>query len=102
MIIGYERVSSVEQKESRQLVTMEEYNVEKIFQEKISAKGLNRPKLEAMLDYVREGNIVVVHEFSRFTRSTRDLLNIVEFLNNKKSLRKCINKNSIKCNIVTE
>ncbi|CEK36635.1 recombinase family protein [Paraclostridium sordellii] len=84
MIIGYVRVSTVEQNEARQLVTMEKYNVEKIFQEKVSAKDLNRPKLEEMMDYVREGDIVVVHDFSRLARSTKDLLNIVEFLNNKK------------------
>lgn len=84
MIIGYVRVSTVEQNEARQLVTMEKYNVEKIFQEKVSAKDLNRPKLEEMLDYIREGDIVVVHDFSRLARSTKDLLNIVEFLNNKK------------------
>ncbi|SCJ44496.1 DNA-invertase hin [uncultured Clostridium sp.] len=84
MIIGYVRVSTVEQNEARQLVTMEKYNVEKTFQEKVSAKDLNRPKLEEMLDYVREGDVVVVHDFSRLARSTKDLLNIVEFLNNKK------------------
>lgn len=84
MIIGYVRVSSVDQNYSRQLVTMKKYNVEKIFQEKVSAKDTNRLKLEEMLDYVREGDTVVVHDFSRLARSTKDLLNIVEFFNNKK------------------
>lgn len=84
MIIGYVRVSSVDQNDSRQLVTMKKYNVEKIFQEKVSAKDTNRFKLEEMLDYVREGDTVVVHDFSRLARSTKDLLNIVEFFNNKK------------------
>lgn len=84
MIIGYVRVSSVDQNDSRQLVTMKKYNVEKIFQEKVSAKDTNRLKLEEMLDYVREGDTVVVHDFSRLARSTKDLLNIVEFFNNKK------------------
>ena len=45
MIIGYVRVSTVEQNEARQLVTMEKYNVEKIFSEKVSAKDTKRPKL---------------------------------------------------------
>lgn len=84
MIIGYVRVSSVDQNDSRQLVTMKKYNVEKIFQEKVSAKDTNRLKLEEMLDYVREGDTVVVHDFSRLARSTKDLLNIVEFFNKKK------------------
>ena len=84
MIVGYVRVSTVEQNEDRQLITMENYKAEKIFSEKISAKDANRPKLKELLDYVREGDTVVVHDFSRLARSTKDLLSIVEFLNNKK------------------
>ncbi len=84
MIIGYVRVSTVEQNEARQLVTMEKYNVEKVFSEKVSAKDTNRPQLQEMLDYVREGDTIVVHDFSRLARSTKDLLEIVELLNNKK------------------
>lgn len=83
MIIGYVRVSTVEQNEGRQLETMKKYNVEKIFQEKVSAKDTNRPQLNEMLDYVREGDTIVIHDFSRLARSTKDLLNIVELLENK-------------------
>lgn len=83
MIVGYVRVSTVEQNEARQLVTMEKYNVEKVFSEKVSAKDTNRPKLKEMLDYVREGDTIVIHDFSRLARSTKDLLDIVEYLNNK-------------------
>lgn len=83
MIIGYVRVSSVDQNEARQLVTMEKYNVGKIFSEKVSAKDTNRPQLKELLDYVREGDTVVVHDFSRLARSTKDLLEIVELLESK-------------------
>lgn len=83
MILGYVRVSTIEQNESRQLVTMEKFNVEKIFSEKISAKDTNRPKLQEILDYAREGDTIVVHDFSRLARSTKNLLEIVELLNNK-------------------
>lgn len=83
MIVGYIRVSTVEQNESRQVVTMENYKAERIFQEKVSAKDTNRPELKAMLDFVREGDKVVVHDFSRLARSTKDLLEIVELLENK-------------------
>lgn len=83
MIVGYVRVSTVEQNEARQLVTMEKYNVEKVFSEKVSAKDTNRPKLKEMLEYVREGDTIVIHDFSRLARSTKDLLDIVEYLNNK-------------------
>ena len=84
MILGYVRVSTVEQNEARQLVTMDKYKVEKIFQEKVSAKDTNRPKLQELLEYVREGDTIVIHDFSRLARSTKDLLEIVEYLNNKK------------------
>ena len=83
MIIGYVRVSTVEQHEDRQLVTMERYKVEKIFQEKVSAKDTNRPELQAMLDFAREGDTIIVHDFSRLARSTKDLLDLVENLNSR-------------------
>lgn len=84
MIVGYVRVSTVEQNEDRQLVTMEKYNVEKVFSEKVSAKDTNREELNKMLDFVREGDTVVIHDFSRLARSTKDLLEIVELLEDKK------------------
>lgn len=84
MIVGYVRVSTIEQNEDRQLVTMEKYNVEKVFSEKVSAKDTNRVELNNMLDFIREGDTVVIHDFSRLARSTKDLLEIVELLNDKK------------------
>lgn len=84
MIVGYVRVSSVDQNEARQLETMKKYNVEKVFSEKVSGKDTNRPKLKEMLDYVREGDTIVIHDFSRLARSTKDLLDIVELLENKR------------------
>lgn len=84
MIVGYVRVSTVEQNEDRQLVTMDKYGVEKIFQEKVSAKDKNRNELNNMLDFVREGDTIVIHDFSRLARSTKDLLEIVELLEKKK------------------
>lgn len=83
MIVGYVRVSTVEQNEERQLITMKKHGVEKIYSEKISAKNTKRPQLQLMLDFVREGDTVVIHDFSRLARSTSDLLKIVEFLNEK-------------------
>lgn len=83
MIVGYVRVSTVEQNEDRQLVTMKKYKVEKIFKEKVSAKDKNRNELNKMLDFVREGDTIVIHDFSRLARSTKDLLEIVEYLETK-------------------
>lgn len=84
MIVGYVRVSTVEQNESRQLITMEKYSVEKVFSEKVSAKDTNREELNKMLEFVREGDTIVIHDFSRLARSTKDLLHIVELLEDKK------------------
>lgn len=83
MIVGYVRVSTVEQNDGRQFITMEKYGVEKVYSEKVSAKDTNRPKLQELLEFVREGDTVVVHDFSRLARSTKDLLDIVDNFNNR-------------------
>lgn len=83
MIVGYVRVSSITQNESRQLITMEKHNVEKLFIDKVSGKDTNRPQLNSMLDFIREGDTVVIHSFDRLARNTKDLLTIVEDLNNR-------------------
>ena len=83
MVVGYVRVSTVEQNEGRQLVTMDKYNAEKVFTEKVSAKDTKRPQLQAMVDFVREGDTIVIHDFSRLARSTKDLLELVELFNSK-------------------
>ena len=83
MDVAYIRVSTVEQNEDRQIEGMKGYKIEKWFTEKVSAKDANRPQLKAMMDYVREGDVVHIHDFSRLARSTKDLLDIVEQLKEK-------------------
>lgn len=83
MVLGYVRVSTVEQNEARQMETMKKYGVEKIFAEKVSAKNAERPKLKELLEFAREGDTIIIHDFSRLARNTKDLLNIVETLNTK-------------------
>ena len=82
-IIGYVRVSTQEQQEDRQLTIMEEYKVEKVFSEKLSGKNTERQELKRMIEYVREGDTLVIESYSRLARSTRDLVLIVEQLNAK-------------------
>ena len=94
MNIAYIRVSSIDQNEQRQIEAMKQYNIEKWFIEKISAKDTNRPKLLEMLDFAREGDTIHIHDFSRLARSTKDLLNIVEHLQ-KKGIRLVSNKENI-------
>lgn len=83
MNIAYVRVSTVEQNEARQLEGLRKHGIEKWFTEKVSGKDTNRPELQNMLDFVREGDTVYVHDFSRLARSTKDLLDIVEKLGEK-------------------
>jgi len=81
--IAYIRVSTAEQNEQRQIEAMQKYDIEKWFIEKVSAKNTNRPKLQEMLDFARMGDTIHIHDFSRLARSTKDLLDIVERLNQK-------------------
>lgn len=83
--VAYIRVSTVEQNEERQIEGLKKYGTfDKQFIEKVSAKDMNRPKLQSMLEYVREGDTIYVLDFSRLARSTKDLLDIVEMLKEKK------------------
>lgn len=83
MRLAYIRVSTIEQSDRRQIEAMDKYNIEKWFIEKVSAKGTNRPKLQELLNFAREGDVIHIHDFSRLARSTKDLLDIVETLNSK-------------------
>lgn len=76
--IAYIRVSTVEQNEARQKEALKNYNIDKWFVEKASGKDTNRPKLQEMLEYVREDDTIYVEEFSRLGRSTADLLATVQ------------------------
>ena len=78
MKIGYIRVSTQEQNEGRQVKLLEEHNVDKIYMDKQSGKNADRPQLQEMLSFAREGDIIIVESISRLARNTRDLLNIVE------------------------
>lgn len=83
MNIAYVRVSTVEQNEARQLEALKKYNIDKWFTEKVSAKDTNRPQLKIMIEFARTGDTIYIHDFSRIARSTKDLLAIVEELQNK-------------------
>lgn len=78
MKIGYIRVSTEEQNTGRQEALMESLGVEKVFVDRCSGKNTDRPELAKMLEYIREGDTVIVSEISRLARNTRDLLEIVD------------------------
>ncbi|HMM21818.1 MAG TPA: recombinase family protein [Selenomonadales bacterium] len=83
MNIGYVRVSSKDQNTGRQLAALKKYNVERIYEEKISGKDINRPQLKEMLDYAREGDTIYIESFSRLARNMLDLLSIIDQLSKK-------------------
>ena len=81
--IGYIRVSTEHQETARQQEIMCDYQVDRIFSEKLSGANTDRPQLRAMLDYVREGDTLYIESISRLGRSTKDLLNIIDTLTEK-------------------
>lgn len=84
MKIGYVRVSSIEQNEERQIRALEGHGVEKFYVEKVSGKDRNRPELNEMLNFVREGDKIYIESISRLARNVLDFLNIVNELKEKK------------------
>ena len=94
MKVGYVRISTKDQNTARQDVLMEELGVEKIYTDKLSGKNTDRQELHKMMDFVREGDVVIVESFSRFARNTRDLLDLtaaltekgVQFISKKESI----------------
>ena len=79
MRVGYRRVSTVEQNFDRQ----ELGDVDRVFEEKVSGKDADRAALIEMINYVREGDEVVVYSIDRLARDLRDLQSIVSDLNDK-------------------
>ena len=94
MNIAYVRVSTIEQNEARQVEALRVHQIDKWFREKVSGKDTNRPQLQAMLEFAREGDTIYIHDFSRLARSTSDLLKLVETLQ-AKDIRLDSNKENI-------
>lgn len=83
MKVAYIRVSTEGQNTARQEEAMKGLGVERCFIEKISGKNTDRPQFKAMMDFVREGDSLIVESYSRLARSTHDLLEIVDALAKK-------------------
>lgn len=88
--IGYARVSSKEQNLNRQIEALEK-SCSKIFSDKLSGKNTNRPALLDMLDYIREGDIVVVTELERLGRNSRELTDLMYQIQNKRATLEILN-----------
>ena len=84
MIIGYARVSSVDQNLERQLDNLKTFGVEKIFTEKQSGKSVeNRPVFQEALNFVRMGDRFVVESIDRLGRNYDEVINTVNYLKDK-------------------
>lgn len=82
-IYGYARVSTRSQELHRQLDLLEKYKCNEILTEKISGVKSKRPELEKLKDKIRPGDTVIVESFSRLGRSTKDLIDLVNFFEEK-------------------
>lgn len=80
MKIGYARVSTQDQNLDRQLDNLRAAGCERIFNEKMTGTKSDRPELKTMLMTLRSGDVLVIDSFSRLSRSTKDLLQLVEQL----------------------
>lgn len=80
MKIGYARVSTQDQNLDRQLDNLRSAGCERIFNEKMTGTKSDRPELKTMLLTLRAGDVLVIDSFSRLSRSTKDLLDLVEKL----------------------
>lgn len=84
MKIGYVRCSTHDQNPARQEAILRESGCERVYTDMLSGKNTERPGLQEMLNFVREGDTVYVESISRLARSTKDFLQIIDQLKDKK------------------
>ncbi len=83
MKIGYARVSTQDQNLESQLDALNKHGCDRIYSEKVSSGRKERPELEAALEYMREGDVLIVMKLDRLGRSLKELVKIVEDLHSK-------------------
>jgi DNA invertase Pin-like site-specific DNA recombinase len=77
-VYGYARVSTTDQSLAGQLAELQAAGCTKIFREKLSGKGRDRPELDRLLKGLAEGDVLIITRLDRLARSTRDLLNLIK------------------------
>jgi DNA invertase Pin-like site-specific DNA recombinase len=83
MKIGYARVSTEEQNLDRQLDSLKEAGCEKIFQEKITGTKKERPELDKLMEQLRSGDLIIISDLTRLSRSVKDLFSLVDQIEKK-------------------
>lgn len=91
MKIGYARVSTQDQELGLQLDALEQEGCEKIYQEKVSGAAKARPQLEGLLEHLRKGDVVVVWKLDRLARSLKDLVSLVNQIQEKGASFRSVN-----------
>lgn len=94
--IGYARVSTTDQHLDRQLERLEKEGCEKIFQDKWSGASRERPALKEMMNFIREGDVVIVTELDRLGRSSADLTAIMDEIQKKNATLDVLNLPSLR------
>lgn len=96
MIVGYARVSSNSQSLDVQMDALNGAGCEKVFAEKMSRRAMfDREQLTAALEFVREGDTLVVSRLDRLARSVGDLHHIIDLLEKKKVAFRCLNQSGV-------
>ena len=91
--IGYIRVSSADQNLDRQVENLSD--VFKVFSDKLSGKSKDRSGLDALLSFIREGDIVVVSELDRFGRNNKELTEVISAIQEKGATIEALNLPSL-------
>jgi len=92
-VIGYARTSTIDQNIEPQVEALKVAGCDRIYQEKKSGVDANRVELTSMIDYCREGDVIVCTKLDRVGRSTKDVLNMLEKLEAKGVSFRCLNIN---------
>lgn len=90
MIYGYARVSTVEQNAARQVKQLKEAGCEVIIEEKFSGATMDRPELQKLINGLEPGDVVIVSDLTRISRSSRDLFELVDTIKSKGAALKSI------------
>lgn len=93
MLIGYSRISTNDQSLNSQVDKLKSYGCEKIYADVTSGAKANRPQLDEMMGFVREGDTIVVYSLDRLGRGLKDLINIINLLQEKKINFKSLTEN---------
>ncbi|WP_270943281.1 recombinase family protein [Romboutsia lituseburensis] len=99
MIIGYARVSGLDQVLDRQIESLKEYGCERIYCDKSTGKNFNRPEYIKLKEMIRQGDVLVVHEFDRLGRNKKLTLKELQYFKDNKIRLVALNLPTTQLNI---